>query len=54
MHRRGFLATTAVPYLARGVPAAAALSRQTKITGLETDLLRFSPGRSYIAKYKVG
>ena len=35
MHRRGFLATTAVACLARGVPVAAALSRQIKITGLE-------------------
>ena len=45
MHRRGFLATTAVPYLARGIPAAAAFSRQIKITGLETDLLHFPPSR---------
>jgi hypothetical protein len=45
MHRRGFLATTAVACLARGIPAAGALSRQIKITGLETDLLRFPPGK---------
>ncbi len=46
MHRRGFLASTTALSLA-AFSRAEALRKQIKITGLETDLLRFPPGRRY-------
>lgn len=46
MNRRNFLMSgAAAPALA--LPMAGALDRQIKITGVETDLLRFAPGRPY-------
>ena len=47
MNRRQFLATSAVALSARKLAAADALKNQIKITGLETDVLRFPAGRLF-------
>src|SRR6266851_170108 len=47
MDRRRFLfAASAVPAVA-ALPVQAAVSGQLKITGLETDVLRFAPGKTF-------
>ncbi len=45
MRRRDFLSTAGLS--AAAIPGAQGAARQLRITGLETDLLRFPPGRRY-------
>src|SRR5438445_2763102 len=47
MNRRQFLASGAVPVLVPALAAAEALKSRLKITDLETDVLRFPPGRLF-------
>jgi len=47
MNRRQFLAAGAVSLPSPALVAAETLKNQVKITGLETDLLRFPPGRPF-------
>src|SRR5579884_1727356 len=47
MNRRSFLGCAAIGAGTAASGAAAALSRNTKITGIETDVLRFPPGKPY-------
>src|SRR5512133_3565580 len=47
MNRREFFATGAAAASARTVSAAAEMRRPIRITGLETDLLRFPPRKPY-------
>jgi L-alanine-DL-glutamate epimerase-like enolase superfamily enzyme len=48
MDRRSFLSVTSgAAATGLAVPAAAAVQGELKITGLETDLLRFPPGKTY-------
>jgi hypothetical protein len=47
MNRRQFLASGAVSPALPMFAAADALKNQLKITGLETDVLRFPPGRPF-------
>ena len=47
MNRRRFLAAGAVGSPRSLLRATDALKNQLKITGLETDVLRFPPGRSF-------
>jgi L-alanine-DL-glutamate epimerase-like enolase superfamily enzyme len=47
MNRRQFLASGAVPVSLPALAAADAVKNQLKITGLETDVLRFPPGRPF-------
>ena len=56
MNRRQLLrSAAALPAAAAAVPAAAALARQIRITGLETDLLKYPPrAPNYDAIHKLG
>jgi L-alanine-DL-glutamate epimerase-like enolase superfamily enzyme len=47
MNRRSFLGCAAIGAGSAGAAAAAAVGKVTKITGLETDVLRFPPGKPY-------
>ena len=47
MNRRQFLAASSVPLSVRALAATDALKNQIKITALETDVLRFPPGRPF-------
>jgi L-alanine-DL-glutamate epimerase-like enolase superfamily enzyme len=47
MNRRAFLELGTAAAVAPGLAHARELSRQIKITGLETDVLRFPPGKIY-------
>jgi L-alanine-DL-glutamate epimerase-like enolase superfamily enzyme len=47
MNRRQFFASAAIPSALPMLGAAEALKNQLKITGLETDVLRFPPGRPF-------
>ena len=47
MQRRTFLSAAAASAVAPGVRAATEMKGQLKITGIETDLLRFPPGKPY-------
>jgi L-alanine-DL-glutamate epimerase-like enolase superfamily enzyme len=47
MHRRSFLGVAAASTLAPAIHAANEMKGQLKITGFETDLLRFPPGKPY-------
>jgi L-alanine-DL-glutamate epimerase-like enolase superfamily enzyme len=53
--RELFAAAAALPFAARGLRAAAALNKQIKIIGLETDLIKNSPRTpNYDAIHKLG
>jgi L-alanine-DL-glutamate epimerase-like enolase superfamily enzyme len=47
MNRRSFLGCAAIGAGSAGAAAAASVGKITKITGLETDVLRFPPGKPY-------